>query len=61
VSLLRETDGFPRARSGAGAGGAVQGIGATLSETIVYDGAGQPLTGSLTEYAIQRHDTVPWI
>jgi len=42
-------------------GGAVQGIGAALSEAIVYDDAGQPLTGSLMEYAIPRADTVPWI
>jgi aerobic carbon-monoxide dehydrogenase large subunit len=42
-------------------GGAVQGIGAALSEAIVYDGAGQPLTASLMEYAIPRADTVPWI
>jgi carbon-monoxide dehydrogenase large subunit len=40
-------------------GGAVQGIGAALSEAIVYDDAGQPLTGSLMEYAIPRADTVP--
>jgi carbon-monoxide dehydrogenase large subunit len=40
-------------------GGAVQGIGAALSEAIVYDDAGQPLTGSLMEYALPRADTVP--
>jgi carbon-monoxide dehydrogenase large subunit len=40
-------------------GGAVQGIGAALSEAIVYDDAGQPLTGSLMEYGIPRADTVP--
>ena len=42
-------------------GGAVQGIGAALAEAIVYDDAGQPLTGSLMEYAIPRADTVPSI
>jgi aerobic carbon-monoxide dehydrogenase large subunit len=42
-------------------GGAVQGIGAALSEAIVYDDAGQPLTGSLMEYAIPRADSVPLI
>jgi carbon-monoxide dehydrogenase large subunit len=42
-------------------GGAVQGIGAALSEAIVYDDAGQPLTGSLMEYGIPRADTVPAI
>jgi aerobic carbon-monoxide dehydrogenase large subunit len=40
-------------------GGAVQGIGAALSEAIVYDEAGQLLTGSLMEYGIPRADTVP--
>jgi CO/xanthine dehydrogenase Mo-binding subunit len=40
-------------------GGAVQGIGAALSEAIVYDDAGQPLSASLMEYAIPRADTVP--
>lgn len=42
-------------------GGAVQGIGAALSEAIVYDDAGQPLTGTLMEYGLPRADTVPWI
>jgi aerobic carbon-monoxide dehydrogenase large subunit len=42
-------------------GGAVQGIGAALSEAIVYDDAGQLLTGSLMEYGIPRADTVPTI
>ena len=40
-------------------GGAVQGIGAALSEAIVYDDAGQPLTASLMEYALPRADAVP--
>src|SRR6185295_7888499 len=40
-------------------GGVVQGIGAALSEAIVYDDAGQLLTGSLMEYAIPRADSVP--
>jgi CO/xanthine dehydrogenase Mo-binding subunit len=40
-------------------GGAVQGIGAALSEAIVYDAAGQPLTASLMEYGIPRADAVP--
>jgi carbon-monoxide dehydrogenase large subunit len=42
-------------------GGAVQGIGAALTEAIVYDDAGQPLTGTLMEYAIPRADSVPSI
>jgi carbon-monoxide dehydrogenase large subunit len=44
---------------GQAQGGVVQGIGAALSEAIVYDGAGQPLTGSLMEYGIPRADSVP--
>jgi CO/xanthine dehydrogenase Mo-binding subunit len=42
-------------------GGAVQGIGAALSEAIVYDEGGQPLTGTLMEYALPRADSVPRI
>ena len=42
-------------------GGAVQGIGAALSEAIVYDDAGQPLTGTLMEYGLPRADSVPRI
>lgn len=44
---------------GQAQGGAVQGIGAALSEAIVYDEAGQPLTGSLMEYGLPRADSVP--
>jgi carbon-monoxide dehydrogenase large subunit len=40
-------------------GGAAQGIGAGLLEEIVYDGAGQLLTGSLMDYAIPRADDLP--
>ena len=40
-------------------GGVVQGIGAALSEEIVYDAAGQLLTGTLMEYAPPRADGVP--
>jgi CO/xanthine dehydrogenase Mo-binding subunit len=42
-------------------GGAVQGIGAALSEAIVYDDAGQPLTATLMEYGLPRADSVPGI
>ena len=42
-------------------GGAVQGIGAGLLEEIVYDDAGQLLTGSFMDYAIPRADDVPSI
>ncbi len=37
-------------------GGAVQGIGQALLERLVYDAAGQLLTGSLMDYAIPRAD-----
>ena len=40
-------------------GGAVQGIGQALCEQIVYDReTGQPLTGSLMDYAAPRADVV---
>jgi carbon-monoxide dehydrogenase large subunit len=42
-------------------GGAVQAIGAGLMEQIVYDGAGQLLSGSLMDYAIPRADDLPRI
>ena len=42
-------------------GGIVQGIGAALSEEIVYDPSGQLLTGTLMEYAPPRADSVPMI
>jgi CO/xanthine dehydrogenase Mo-binding subunit len=42
-------------------GGAVQGIGMALGEEIVYDEAGQVLTGTLMDYAAPRADGVPAI
>jgi carbon-monoxide dehydrogenase large subunit len=40
-------------------GGAVQGIGQALCEHMVYDReSGQPLTGSLMDYAAPRADTI---
>jgi len=42
-------------------GGAVQAIGAGLMEHVVYDDAGQLLTGSLMDYAIPRADDLPGI
>ncbi|HVE53515.1 MAG TPA: xanthine dehydrogenase family protein molybdopterin-binding subunit, partial [Ramlibacter sp.] len=40
-------------------GGAVQGIGQALCEHMVYDrGSGQPLTGSLMDYAAPRADII---
>jgi len=40
-------------------GGIVQGIGAALAEELVYDDAGQLLTGSLMEYGVPKSDQVP--
>jgi carbon-monoxide dehydrogenase large subunit len=37
----------------------VQAIGAGLMEQVVYDDAGQLLTGSLMDYAIPRADDLP--
>ena len=37
-------------------GGVVQGLGQVLSETMVYDEMGQPLTGSFMDYAMPRAD-----
>ncbi len=42
-------------------GGVVQGLGIALRERIVYDGSGQVLTGSLSEYGLPRADDVPEI
>lgn len=41
-------------------GGAVQGIGETLWERVVYDDNGQLLTGSLMDYAAPRAEQLPW-
>ncbi|HEX9702696.1 MAG TPA: xanthine dehydrogenase family protein molybdopterin-binding subunit [Rhodospirillales bacterium] len=41
-------------------GGVAQGIGQALSEIALYDpDSGQMLTGSLTDYALPRADTIP--
>ena len=41
-------------------GGIAQGVGQALSEAIVVDApSGQPLTGSLMDYALPRADTLP--
>ncbi len=42
-------------------GGVAQGFGGALMEEIVYDDAGQLLTGSLMDYAIPRAQVVPGI
>ena len=51
----------PRLVEGQAQGGVVQGIGAALSEGIVYDETGQLLTGSLMEYGLPTADAVPSI
>jgi carbon-monoxide dehydrogenase large subunit len=40
-------------------GGLAQGIGAALSEELLYDDAGQLLTGTFMEYGIPRADQLP--
>lgn len=40
-------------------GGIVQGIGGTLAEELVYDSAGQLVSGSFLDYALPRADGVP--
>jgi carbon-monoxide dehydrogenase large subunit len=40
-------------------GGAAQGIGAGLWEELVYDDAGQLVTGSLMDYGLPRADQLP--
>jgi carbon-monoxide dehydrogenase large subunit len=40
-------------------GGIAHGIGNALLEAVVYDDTGQPLTGTLMEYALPRADDVP--
>jgi carbon-monoxide dehydrogenase large subunit len=42
-------------------GGAAQGLGQALMERMVYDDAGQPITGSLMDYAIPRASDMPEI
>ena len=42
-------------------GGAVQGLAAGLWEGVVYDAAGQLVTGSFMDYVVPRADDLPWI
>jgi CO/xanthine dehydrogenase Mo-binding subunit len=51
----------PRIVEAQVAGGVAQGIGGALLEELVYDDAGQLLTGSFMEYLIPRSTTVPAI
>lgn len=50
----------PMLADGQVMGGLVQGLGQALLEEVVYDAtSGQPLTGSLMDYALPRADQVP--
>ena len=50
----------PMLADGQVMGGVVQGLGQALFEEVAYDaGSGQPLTGSLMDYALPRADHVP--
>ena len=40
-------------------GGIAQGLGAALTEELVYDRGGQLLTGTLMDYAVPRADQLP--
>ena len=40
-------------------GGIAQGIGSALGEALIYDDAGQLLTGSLMDYFLPRADDMP--
>jgi carbon-monoxide dehydrogenase large subunit len=40
-------------------GGLAQGIGQALLERCVYDGGGQPVSGSFMDYAVARADDLP--
>lgn len=40
-------------------GGIAQGVGAALTEELVYDDTGQPLSGTLMDYAVPRADQLP--
>jgi carbon-monoxide dehydrogenase large subunit len=42
-------------------GGVAQGLGQALWEEAVYDENGQLLTGELTDYAIPKAGSMPWI
>ena len=42
-------------------GGVVQGVGPALWEGVVYDDNGQPLTGTMQDYALPRADLLPEI
>ncbi|HEY7489855.1 MAG TPA: xanthine dehydrogenase family protein molybdopterin-binding subunit [Candidatus Tectomicrobia bacterium] len=49
----------PRLVEGQIVGGIAQGLGQALTEDVVYSPAGQPLTGSLLDYALPKAHEVP--
>ena len=49
----------PLTMHGQSVGGAVQGIGGTLLEELVYDGGGQLLSGTLMDYLLPTSTDVP--
>jgi CO/xanthine dehydrogenase Mo-binding subunit len=49
----------PRLVEGQAHGGVAQGLGAALTERIVYDAQGQPLTATLMEYGIPTAAAIP--
>jgi carbon-monoxide dehydrogenase large subunit len=49
----------PNVVEGQAHGGVAQGIGAALLEEMVYDGEGQPTTGTLMDYLIPTASDVP--
>lgn len=51
----------PKLGEGQMYGERAQGIGQALMEGLVYTPAGQPLTGSLRDYAMPKASTVPLV
>ena len=49
----------PMLVSGQMHGGVAQGIGQALMEEVSYDSSGQPITGSLMDYAMPRAEDIP--
>ena len=42
-------------------GGIAQGVGQALLEVVRYDGSGQPVTASLTDYCLPRASDLPYL
>ena len=66
VERYTVTDDFgflinPMLAEGQVHGGVVQGIGQALTEHVVFDETGQPLTASFMDYAMPRADSMPMI